>query len=57
MQTKMTNFSTIIVNLDIKKAIIAAGPKQPKGSFPKDLLGLGILILKLTLTQYYKQLI
>ena len=57
MQAKMTNFSTIIVNLDVKKAIIAAGPKQAKGPFPKNLLELGILVLKLTLTHYYKQLI
>ena len=34
--SKNDDFPVIIVNLEIKKAIIAAGPKQPKGTFPKD---------------------
>ena len=34
--SKNDNFPTIIVKPEIKKAIIAAGPKQPKGPFPKD---------------------
>ena len=29
------DFLTIIVNSEIKKAIIAPGPKQPEGPFPK----------------------
>ena len=29
-------FPTIIVNSEIKKAIITAGPKQPERPFPKD---------------------
>ena len=36
--SKNDDFPTIIVNSEIKKAIIAAGPKQPEGPFPKDLL-------------------
>ena len=34
--SKNDDFPTIIVNLEIKKAIIAAGPKQPEGPFSKD---------------------
>ena len=34
--SKNDDFSTIIVNSEIKKAIIAAGPKQPEGPFPKN---------------------
>ena len=34
--SKNDDFPTIIVNLEIKKAIIAAGPKQPEGPLPKD---------------------
>ena len=34
--SKNNDFPTIIVNSEIKKAIIAAGPKQPEGPFPKD---------------------
>ena len=30
------DFLTGIANSEIKKAIIAAGPKQPEGPFPKD---------------------
>ena len=33
--SKNDDFPTIIVNSEIKKAIIAVGPKQPEGSFPK----------------------
>ena len=36
--SKNDNFPTIIVNSEIKKAIITAGPKQPEGPFPKDRL-------------------
>ena len=36
--SKNDDFPTIIVNSEINKAIIAAGPKQPEGPFPKDLL-------------------
>ena len=36
--SKNDDFSIIIVNSEIKKAIIAASPKQPEGPFPKDLL-------------------
>ena len=39
--SKNNNFPTIIVNSEIKKAIIAAGPKQPEGLFPKDPLHTG----------------
>ena len=34
--SKNDNFPTIIVNSEIKKAIIAAAPKQPEGPFPKN---------------------
>ena len=34
--SKNDDFPTIIVNSDMKKAIIAAGPKQSEGPFPKD---------------------
>ena len=34
--SKNDDFPSIIVNSEIKKAIIAAGPKQPEGPFPKD---------------------
>ena len=34
--SKINDFSTIIVNSVIKKAITAAGPKQPEGPFPKE---------------------
>ena len=33
--SKNVNFSNVIVNSEITKAIIAAGPKQPKGPFPE----------------------
>ena len=39
--SKNDDFPTIIVNSEIKKAIIAAGPKQPKRPFPKDPLQSG----------------
>ena len=38
---KNDDFFTIIVNSEIKKAIIAAGPKQPEESFLKDPLQSG----------------
>ena len=41
--SKNDDFPTIIVNSEIKKAIIAAGPKQPEGPFPKDPLQSGRL--------------
>ena len=41
--SKNDDFPTIIVNSEIKKAIIAAGLKQPKGPFPKDPLQSGRL--------------
>ena len=47
--SKNDDFSTIIVNSEIKKAIIAAGPKQPEGPFPKDPLQSG----RLFSTNYY----
>ena len=47
--SKNDDFPIIIVNSEIKKAIIAAGPKQPKGPFPKDPLQSG----RLFLTNYY----
>ena len=34
--SKNDDFPSFIINSEIKKAIIAAGPKQPKGPFPKD---------------------
>ena len=34
-------FPTIVLNSEIKKAIIAAGSKQPEGLFPKDSLHSG----------------
>ena len=34
--SKNDDFSTIIVNSENKKAIIAADPKQPEEPFPKD---------------------
>ena len=46
---KNDNFPTIIVNSEIKKAIIAADPKQPEGPFPKDPLQSGLLFS----TNYY----
>ena len=45
---KNDNF-LIIVNSEIKKAFIAADPKQPKGIFPKDPLQSGRLFLTLLL--------
>ena len=39
--SKNDNFSTVIANSEIKKAIIATGPKKREGSFPKDLLQSG----------------
>ena len=39
--SKNDDFPTIIVNSEIKKSIIAAGPKQPEGTFPKDPLQSG----------------
>ena len=47
--SKNDDFPTIIVNSEIKKAIIAAGPKQPEGPFPKDPLQSG----RLFSTNYY----
>ena len=47
--SKNDDFPTIIVNSEIKKAIIVAGPKQPEGLFPKDPLQSG----RLFLTNYY----
>ena len=47
--SKNDDFPTSIVNSEIKKAIIAAGPKQPEGSFPKNLLQSG----RLFSTNYY----
>ena len=47
--SKNDDFPTIIVNSNIKKAIIAAGPKQPEGPFPKDSLQSGCLFS----TTYY----
>ena len=41
--SKNDNFPTIIVNSQIKKAIIPAGPKQPEAPFPKDPLQSGCL--------------
>ena len=51
MQAKMTTFSvpTIIVNLEIKKAINAVGFKQPEEPFSKDPLQSGCLFS----TNYY----
>ena len=34
--SKNDDFSIIIVNSEIKKAIIATSPKQPERPFPKD---------------------
>ena len=42
--SKNDNFPTNIVNSEIKKAIIAAGAKEPKGHFPKDPFQSGGLI-------------
>ena len=53
MQAKNDNFSIIIVNLEIKKVIIAAGSKQPEGLFPKDPLQSG----RLFSTNYYHYVI
>ena len=39
--SKNHDFLTIIVNSEIKKAIITAGPKQPEGPFTKDPLQSG----------------
>ena len=39
--SKNDDFPTIIVNSEIKKTIIAAGPKQPEGPFSKDPLQSG----------------
>ena len=39
--SKNDDFSKIIVNSEIKKAIIAAGPKHSEGPFPKDPLQSG----------------
>ena len=39
--SKNDDIPTIFVNSEIKKEIIAAGSKQPKGPFPKDLLKSG----------------
>ena len=47
--SKNDDFPAIIVNSEIKKAIIAAGPKQPERSFPKDSLQSG----RLFSTNYY----
>ena len=47
--SKNDDFSTLIVNSEINKENIAAGPKQPKGPFPKDLLQSG----RLFSTNYY----
>ena len=47
--SKNDDFPIIIVNSEIKEAIIAAGAKQPEGSFPKDPLQSGCLFS----TNYY----
>ena len=47
--SKNDDFPTIIVNSEIKKAIIAASPKQPEGPFPKYPLQSG----RLFSTNYY----
>ena len=47
--SKNDDFPTIIVNSEIKKAIIAAGPKQPEGPFPEEWLQSG----RLFSTNYY----
>ena len=47
--SKNDNFSNIIVNSEIKITIIAAGPKQREGPFPKDSLQSGCLFS----TNYY----
>ena len=39
--SKNDDFSTIIANSEIKKAIVAAGSKQPEGPFSKDPLQSG----------------
>ena len=39
--SKNDDFSTIIVNSEIKKAVIEAGSKQPEGPFPKSPLQSG----------------
>ena len=41
--SKNDHFPTIIVNSEIKKAIIAVGPKHPEEPFPKDPLQSGHL--------------
>ena len=41
--SKNDDFPAIIVNSEITKATIAAGPKQPEGPFPKDPLRRGRL--------------
>ena len=38
MQARTTTFPLFIVNSEIKKAIIAAGPKQLERPFPKNAL-------------------
>ena len=48
LQAKMTTFPPLLYN-QIKKAIIAAGSKQPEGPFSKDL----IQNSRLFLTNYY----
>ena len=47
--SKNDDFSIIIVNSEIKKAIIPTGPKQPEGPFSKDRLQSS----RLFLTNYY----
>ena len=47
--SKNDDFPTIIVNSEIRKALIAAGPKQSEGPFPKDPLQSG----RSFLTNYY----
>ena len=44
--SKNDDFPTIIVNSEIKKAIIAAGTKQPEGPCPKDPLQSACLFSK-----------
>ena len=47
--SKNDNFPNIVVNSEIKQAIIAAGPKQPEGPVLKDPLQSS----RLFLTSYY----
>ena len=50
--SKNDDFPTFNVNSEIKKVIIAAGPKQPEGPYPKDPLQSGRLFSR----NYYQYL-